>query len=92
MAGGVILAEKATGDIYFIDESGKEVLPHSADVEIPIKRTFGGLCVEDALDEARRYAIGALKNKMQQKIRGKSCSIVPRNIDVDYTIKYGFGR
>lgn len=92
MAGGVIFAEKADGDCYFIDELGKEVLPPSFHVEVPVNLTFGGVSIEDAIEEAKRYAVGALKNKMQQKIRGKSCSIVPKNIDVDYKIKYGFGK
>lgn len=92
MAGGVIYAEKAKGDVFFINDAGKDVLPPSYDVEVPIKLTFGGLSLEDAVAEARRYAVGAFKNKMQQKIRGKACMIVPRNIDVEFKIKYGFGK
>ena len=50
------------------------------------------MSITDAVDEAKRFAMGAFKNKMQQRIRGKNCSIVPKNIDVDYKIKYGFDK
>jgi hypothetical protein len=90
MAGGVIIVEKALGDVYFVGNDGTEVLPPVFKVEATIKQEFGGLSIEDAIEEAKRYAIGAFKNKMQQKIRGKSCNIFPKNIDVEYKVKYGF--
>jgi hypothetical protein len=90
MAGGVITAAKATGDVYFIDDMDKEVLPPAFGVEVQFTEDFPGSTVADAIEEAKRFAIGAFKNKMQQRIRGKNCLIIPKNIDVDYKIKYGF--
>jgi hypothetical protein len=92
MAGGVIIAEKATGAVNFVDGNGAEVLPPVFNIEVDLKQEFGGLTKEDAIEEAKRYAIGAFKNKMQQKIRGKNCTIIPRNIEIQYTVKYGFGK
>jgi hypothetical protein len=92
MAGGVIVADQATGDVYFLDESGKEVLPTTFGVEVKFTEEFGGMTIPEALEEAKRFAAGAFKNKMQQRVRGKDCMIVPKNIDVDYKVKYGFGQ
>jgi hypothetical protein len=61
-------------------------------VEVKIKQEFGGMKLTDAIAEAERFAIGALKNKMQQKIRGKACYIVPRNIVIKHKIVFGFGK
>jgi hypothetical protein len=90
MAGGVIKVEYVTGDIYFIDDNGKEVFPPNFKVEVKVEEEFGGLSINDAVEEAKKFAIGALKNRMQQKVRTKFCTIIPKNIDVDYKIKYGF--
>jgi hypothetical protein len=90
--GGVIKIEKATGDAFFVYEDGREAMPPVHNVEVKIKQEFGGIKLADAIAEAERFVIGAIKNKMQQKIRGKGCYIVPRNIDVKYNIIYGFGK
>jgi hypothetical protein len=90
MAGGVIVSEHATGDVYFVDDVGKEVLPPAYKVEVQFTEEFGGMSIPEAIEEAKRFAIGAFKNKMQQRIRGTNCTIVPKNIDVDYKVKYGF--
>jgi hypothetical protein len=90
--GGVIKIDRVTGDVYFVFEDGREALPPVFKVEVKIKQEFGGMVLSDALVEAERFAIGAIKNKMQQKIRGKGCFIVPKNIDIKYTVKYGFGK
>ncbi len=90
--GGVIKIEKALGDVYFVFEDGREAMPPVFKAEVKIKQEFGGMTLNDAVAEAERFIIGALKNKMQEKIRGKGCFIVPRNIDVRYKIKYGFGK
>lgn len=90
--GGVITIERATGDVFFVYEDGREAMPPVYKVEVKIKQEFGGLQLKDAVAEAERYVIGALKNKMQQKIRGKGCFIVPRNIEIRHKIIYGFGK
>jgi hypothetical protein len=90
--GGVITIDKAIGDVFFVFEDGREAMPPVHKVEVKIKQEFGGLMLSDAIAEAERFAIGAFKNKMQQKIRGKGCFIVPKNIDIKYKVKYGFGK
>ncbi len=90
--GGVIKIDKAVGDVYFVYDDGREAMPPVFKVDVKIKQEFGGIALTDAIAEAERFAIGAIKNKMQQKIRGKGCFIVPKNIDIKYTIKFGFGK
>lgn len=90
MAGGVIQTEKATGDVFYLSREGKELLEPSMDVEVKIKEEFPGVTLGDAIEEAKRFAIGAIKNKVQQRTRGITCSIIVRNVDIKYKIKYGF--
>lgn len=92
MAGGVITVEKARADVFFIAEDGKEVFPANYNIEVKFAKDFGGVVIEDAIEEAKKFAIGAFKNKFQQKIRGKSCNIVVKDVEVRYAIKYGFNK
>ncbi len=92
MAGGVIVADEATADVYFVDEKGDDVLPPTYGVKVKFTEEFGGMTIPEAIEEAKKFATGAFKNKMQQRIRGKNCTIVPKNIDVDYKVKFGFGQ
>jgi hypothetical protein len=90
MAGGVIIASKAVGDIYFLDDKGKEIMESSQDVEVKIDTEFAGITLKDAVDEAKRFATGALKKKVEQKRRGHDCTLVVRSVNVNYKVKYGF--
>ncbi|MBN1410066.1 MAG: cyclic nucleotide-binding domain-containing protein [Spirochaetales bacterium] len=90
MAGGVIITSEASGDVYFLDNQGKEVIESSQDVEVKMREEFAGISLKDAVDEAKRFAIGALKKKTDQKRRGHDCTIVVRNVKIDYKVKYGF--
>lgn len=90
MAGGIITVKGGEGDAYFLSSEGKEVLKPSIDVSVKASEEFAGMTLKDALDEARRFIISAVKVKMEQKTRGKSCFITVRNVRVDYKIKFGF--
>jgi hypothetical protein len=92
MAGGVITVEKARADVYFLSNSGKDVFPPNHNMEAQFTREFGGLTIEDAVTEAKKYAVGVFTNKVQQKIRGKQCNIVVKDIEIRYTVKYGFNK
>jgi hypothetical protein len=91
MSGGIISAKKGIGDVYFFDRSGKEVLNSSKGVEVDIKEEFSGFSVKDALEEARKFAIGAIQKKVAQKMRGFDCYTVVKDLKINYKIKYGFG-
>jgi hypothetical protein len=90
MKGGVIKVEKAKGDVYFVTREGKEVLDPLFGVEVQINQEFPGITLKDSIAEAQRFAIGAIVQKMQQNIRGKSCLPIVRNVDISYKIKFGF--
>ena len=90
MAGGVIHAESAVGDAFFYSSSGKEILEPSKGVRVKLDENFGGSALEDAIHEARKHAVGAIKNKVEQKTRGSLCNVVVKNVEVKYKVKYGF--
>jgi hypothetical protein len=90
MGGGIITAKKGVGDVYFVDRLGKEVLDSSKGVEVDIKEEFSGFSVKDAIEEAKRYAMGAIQKKVAQKMRGFDCYAVVKDIKIKYNIKYGF--
>ncbi|MBN1697857.1 MAG: cyclic nucleotide-binding domain-containing protein [Spirochaetales bacterium] len=90
MGGGIIHAQKAAGDVYFINNQGKEVIDPSKDVEVKMDEDFPGVIISDAIEEAKRFAIGAIKKKIAQKMRGFDCNAVVRNIKLEYKIKFGF--
>jgi hypothetical protein len=90
MQGGIIIATKVQGDVHFIDKLGKEVIKSSQDLEVKMNEEFAGSTVEDALAEAKKFAIGALKNKVDQKTRGFNCTCVVKNVNIKYKVKYGF--
>lgn len=90
MGGGIITAKKGVGDVYFLDRAGKEVMNSSKGVEVDIKEEFSGFSVKDALEEAKKYAMGAIKKKVAQKMRGFDCFPVVKDIKIKYQIKYGF--
>jgi hypothetical protein len=91
MPGGVIIGKKATGDVHFLSPDGsREVFPRALGVNVKLGKEFGGLEIDDAVEEAKRFAIGALQQKMAYKTRGKDCQVIVKNLRVDYTVKYGF--
>ncbi|MBN1524276.1 MAG: hypothetical protein JW904_07340 [Spirochaetales bacterium] len=92
MAGGVITVEKARADVYFLSGAGKDVFPPDYNMEVKFSREFGGVSLQDAVAEAKKYAVGVFTNKVQQKIRGKGCTVVVRDIEIRYSIKYGFNK
>ncbi|MBN2735357.1 MAG: cyclic nucleotide-binding domain-containing protein [Spirochaetales bacterium] len=90
MPGGIITVVSATGDVYFVNTKGEEIIEPSKDIEVKIKEEFPGMTLRDAVDEAQRYASGAIRKKVEQKRRGHDCMLIVKNIKVDYKIKYGF--
>jgi hypothetical protein len=90
MAGGIIIAKKAIGNVYFLSQEGKEVIPPSKDVEVKIEAEFPGIVINDAIEEAKRFAIGAIKKKVAQKMRGFDCTPIVRDVRVSYKVKFGF--
>lgn len=90
MPGGIINVPKASGDIYFLNSKGEEVINPSKDVQVKIDEEFPGVTLRDAVEEAQRFVAGALRKKVEQKRRGHDCMLVVRNIRIDYKIKYGF--
>lgn len=92
MNGGIIIVTNARGNVHFISPKGDDVLPPMFDVEVKLNREFAGLNLRDAVSDAKSFAAGALKQKVQQKMRGKTCFPVVGNIDIHYRIKYGFAR
>ena len=92
MQRGIITTKKVTGDIYFLNRNGKSVLSPSTDVEVFIIENFYGRTLREAVDTAKKYAVGALQAKVAQKIRGHNCLPVVRNIRVSYIIKQDFPR
>lgn len=89
MAGVVINARSATGDVVFLSSSGKQLIEPSKDVRVSLNEEFAGVALEDALLEAKKFAVGAIKQKVEQKTRGFSCNLVVKKVDVKYTVKYG---
>ncbi len=90
MTGGVIKTKSVTADVAFVSNEGKEVLPQSKGVEVKIIEEFSGRTIPEALEEAKKYAVGAIQKKVAQKTRGFFCRSVVKNLDVKYTVKYGF--
>lgn len=90
MGGGVIIVTKGTGDVYFLNRQGKQVIDPSKDVEVRINEEFPGITLNDAVEEAKRFIMGAIKKKVSQKMRGFDCCAVVRDIRVSYKIKFGF--
>ncbi|MBN2535190.1 MAG: cyclic nucleotide-binding domain-containing protein [Spirochaetales bacterium] len=90
MGGGVIIVNKGSGDAYFLNRQGKEVIDPSRDVEVRINEEFPGITLNDAVEEAKRFIMGAIKKKVAQKMRGFDCCAVIRDIKVSYKIKFGF--
>ena len=90
MAGGVIHVSGAKGDVFFLSREGKEVLKPTKGVEVKLDEEFGGMTIGDALEEARKFSVGPMQQKVSEKTRGFTCQVVVKNIDVRYRIKYGF--
>jgi hypothetical protein len=90
MGGGIITAHKGVGDVYFYNRNGKEILNSSKNVEVELKEEFSGFSVQDALEEAKKFAVGALHKKVAQKMRGFDCYPVVKDLKIKYKIKYGF--
>jgi hypothetical protein len=90
MKGGLINVTKAKGDVYFLSREGKEVFDPLLDVEVIIDQDFPGISLKDSVAEAERFAVGAIKQKVQQNMRGKTCFPIVRSVDIRYKIKYGF--
>jgi hypothetical protein len=90
MAGGVIHVSAASGDCFFISPEGKEVLKPTKNVDVRLNKDFGGVTIKDAVDEAKKFSVGAMQQKVSEKTRGFTCQVVVRNIEVKYKIKYGF--
>jgi hypothetical protein len=91
MAGGVIKTKSATGDVYFISDGGKELKKPAKGVEVRFQESFPGSSVEEAVAEATKYAIGALRTKMEYQTRGIDCHLVVRNVKLKYGVEWGFG-
>jgi len=92
MNGGLIIVEKARGTVRFFSPDGREVLTRMTGVEVPLDKLFSGLTLEDAVADAKRFAEGAISQKVQQKMRGVVCRPVVSDVAVRYRIKMGFGR
>lgn len=93
MPGGVITASKATGDVHFLSADGaKEIYAPAQKVSVKLGKEFGGLAIDDAVEDAKRFAIGALQQKMAYKTRYQNCQLVVKNLKVDFAIKYGFDK
>ncbi len=91
MAGGVITARKATGDVHFVSADGsRELYDPAREVTVKLGKEFGGLAIDDALEDAKRFATGALQQKMAYKTRYQNCQLVVKNLKVDFIVKYGF--
>jgi hypothetical protein len=90
MAAGVIRAKKGTGDVYFLDSNGKQVLPPSKKLSVNIEADFHGGSLKEAIAEAAKYASGALRNYVNQKTSGHQVFVVAKNIKIDYEVRYGF--
>ena len=90
MAGGVIHASGASGDVYFLSPQGREVLKPTKGVEVKLNQDFAGTSISDAIEEAKKFSVGAMQQKVAEKTRGFTCQVVARNIEIKYTIKYGF--
>ncbi|MBN2443016.1 MAG: cyclic nucleotide-binding domain-containing protein [Spirochaetales bacterium] len=90
MQKGIITTKKVTGDIYFFNRNGKTVLHPSIGVEVFIMENFFGTTLREAIDSAKKYAAGALKARVSQKVRGHNCVTVVRNIRISYVIKSEF--
>jgi hypothetical protein len=76
--------------VHFFSEVGKEILQPAKDVTVKVAQEFGGVALEDAVEEATRFAVGALQQKMAYKTRYQNCRLVVKNVKIDYTVKYGF--
>jgi hypothetical protein len=92
MGGGIIKARKGIGDVYFMNKDGKEVMNASRGVEVTLEEEFSGFSVRDAIEEAKKYAIGAIQKKVAQKLRGFDCLPVVKDVKINYKIKYGFAQ
>ena len=90
MAGGVIHVTHAKGDVFFLNREGKEVLKPTKGVEVNLDEEFGGSSIHEAIEEAKKFSVGAMQQKVSEKTRGFTCQVVVKNIDVRYRIKYGF--
>ncbi|MBN2536556.1 MAG: cyclic nucleotide-binding domain-containing protein [Spirochaetales bacterium] len=90
MQKGIITAKKVTGDVYFLDRNGDSVLHPSKNIEVAIKENFYGSTLRDAVESAKKYAIGAFCAKVAQKMRGFDCYPDVRNIRVSYSIIRSF--
>ena len=90
MGGGIITAKKGVGDVYFINKDGKQVMNASKGVEVTMGEEFSGYSVRDAIEEAKKFAIGAIQKKVAQKLRGFDCLPIVKAVKINYQIKYGF--
>jgi hypothetical protein len=86
MQKGIITAKKVTGDVHFLDRNGDQVLHPSNNIEVTLKENFYGNSLRDAVESAKKYAIGAFRSKVAQKMRGFDCFPSVRNIRVSYSI------
>jgi hypothetical protein len=92
MNGGLIIVEKARGNVRFFSPEGREVLKRMTGVEVSIDKLFSGLTLTDAVADAKRFAEGAISQKVQLKMRGVYCRPVVSDVSVRYRVKLGFGR
>ena len=90
MAGGVIHVHSGKGDVFFLSPEGKEVLDPSKNVSVKLDQEFAGMTIGEAILEAKKFAVGAIQQRVAEKSRGFKCQPVVRNVDVKYKIKYGF--
>ena len=90
MAGGVIRTRSAMGDVYFVADSGKELKKPAKGIEVRFQESFPGTTVDDAVVEATRYAVGALRTKMEYRTRGIDCRLVVKNLKLRYDVEWGF--
>lgn len=90
MAGGVIHVTHARGDVFFFNRKGKEVLKPTKGIEVNFDEEFGGTNLSEAIEEAKRFSVGAMQQRVSEKTRGFTCQVVVKNVDVRYRIKYGF--
>jgi len=90
MAGGVIRVTHAKEDVFFLNIEGNEVLKPSKGVEVNLDEEFGGTRLGEAIEEAKKFTVGTMQQRVAEKTRGFTCQVVAKNVEVRYRIKYGF--
>ena len=87
---GLLTTKKAVGDVHFINRKGIAVLEPVKGIKVNIDGSFTGLTLKEAISEARRFAEGAIKSKVTQRMKGYNCIPVVKNVKIDYKIKHSF--